>query len=113
MDQGHPKVAGLRSKYDSVALMASQVPPTAGPKDFASEAILLQGQPGKPAPTLVFPHGGPHSAYPDGFWPAAGFLCALGFNIILVNFRCWPTISSSSPLHKSPGTDRAHMNSSI
>ena len=57
------------------------------PKEVVSEAILLRGQSSKPAPTLIFPHGGPHGAYPDGWWPSMAFLCALGYNILLVNFR--------------------------
>ncbi|KAK9806703.1 hypothetical protein WJX73_010367 [Symbiochloris irregularis] len=71
----------------AITFQTLKVKPTNGDKSLPCEAILLQGQTGKPAPTLLFPHGGPHSAYPDGFWPTAGFLCALGYNVILVNFR--------------------------
>ncbi|XP_052782185.1 acylamino-acid-releasing enzyme-like [Mya arenaria] len=36
---------------------------------------------------LVFPHGGPHSAFTTAFQIASTFLCKLGFSILMVNYR--------------------------
>lgn len=66
-----------------------QVKPTTPPEDLPFEAILVQPKADdtKLGPLIVYPHGGPHSAYPDGFFPNVAFLCHLGFSVLLVNFR--------------------------
>ena len=66
-----------------------QLQPTTPPEDLPFEAILVRGEAdaSKPAPLVLYPHGGPHSAYPDGFFPTVAFLCHLGFSVLLVNFR--------------------------
>ena len=68
---------------------ALQLQPTTPPEDVPFEAVLVRGEAdaSKPAPLIVYPHGGPHSAYPDGFFPAVAFLCHLGFSVLLINFR--------------------------
>jgi len=49
------------------------------------EATLIHN--GYKRPTLLMPHGGPHSAYSTQFTPSISFLAASGFNIITVNYR--------------------------
>ncbi|CAM9493498.1 unnamed protein product, partial [Hapterophycus canaliculatus] len=57
------------------------------------EAILLMppkesGEPGKAAPLVVVPHGGPHGVVPTMFVPSYAYLCATqGFAVLHVNFR--------------------------
>ena len=65
-----------------------QLTPTIGPTDTPFEAIIvkrkdLQG----PLPTVVSPHGGPHSAYPAQYFMATSFLAACGYTVVLVNYR--------------------------
>lgn len=40
-----------------------------------------------PRPTLLVPHGGPHTAYSTQFIPSISFLAACGYNVITVNYR--------------------------
>ncbi|KAL6784708.1 hypothetical protein ACKKBF_B02895 [Auxenochlorella protothecoides x Auxenochlorella symbiontica] len=40
-----------------------------------------------PRPLLLMPHGGPHSAFSSEFSPVLGALCALGHDVLLVNYR--------------------------
>lgn len=49
------------------------------------EATLIHD--GQARPTLLMPHGGPHSAYSTQFVPSISFLAASGYNIITVNYR--------------------------
>ena len=60
----------------------------AGPAEDACEAIVLhrRSAPG-PAPCVLVPHGGPHGAFTTSFVMYYAFLCALGYHVVLVNFR--------------------------
>jgi acylaminoacyl-peptidase len=40
-----------------------------------------------PCPTILMPHGGPHSCYPTSYFSGYTFLVSLGYNLVLVNFR--------------------------
>lgn len=40
-----------------------------------------------PLPTILAPHGGPHTAVTLGWYPAYAFLVSLGYAIILPNYR--------------------------
>lgn len=40
-----------------------------------------------PRPTILMPHGGPHSCYPTSYFSGYTFLVSLGYNLVLVNFR--------------------------
>ena len=84
--QQHPLGVSDRPAQTRTAL---QLQPTTPPEDVPFEAVLVRGEAdaSKPAPLIVYPHGGPHSAYPDGFFPTVAFLCHLGFSVLLVNFR--------------------------
>ena len=50
------------------------------------EATLI-GDPSSPRPTLLVPHGGPHTAYSTQFIPSISFLAACGYNVLTVNYR--------------------------
>ncbi len=58
-------------------------------QDLTYEALFLRPSPDHtPKPRLVvFPHGGPHVAFPADYlqWPVT--LAALGFAVLLVNYR--------------------------
>ncbi|KAK9512175.1 hypothetical protein O3M35_000652 [Rhynocoris fuscipes] len=41
----------------------------------------------KDVPLIVWPHGGPHSAYSNAYSMLYNFFCQLGFAILLVNYR--------------------------
>jgi len=63
-----------------------------GPTEQKFEAVLLMNAEGKSgAPTVVTPHGGPHSAFPAVYMLSNAYLNLLGYNVIQVNFRCFPT----------------------
>ena len=56
------------------------------------QSVLLTPRPPStamptPRPLAVFPHGGPHVVFPVDFmvWPVC--LAALGFTVLLVNYR--------------------------
>ncbi|KAK3242194.1 hypothetical protein CYMTET_48100 [Cymbomonas tetramitiformis] len=53
------------------------------------EAILVEGNPmvAEPSRTVVVPHGGPHTALTTSWAPSVAFICSLGFNVLLVNYR--------------------------
>ena len=56
--------------------------------NLAVEAVLIHDKSAKEArPTILMPHGGPHSCYPCSFFTGYTFLISLGFNMVLVNFR--------------------------
>lgn len=41
-----------------------------------------------PCPVIVVPHGGPHAAYSAAYYMPFGYLTALGYCIVAVNYRC-------------------------
>jgi len=49
------------------------------------EATVIHS--GKAAPTMLVPHGGPHTAYSTQYVMSMSFMVACGFNIITVNYR--------------------------
>lgn len=49
------------------------------------EATLIHS--GEARPTLLMPHGGPHSAYSTQFVGSISFMVASGYNILTVNYR--------------------------
>ncbi|KAG8373132.1 hypothetical protein BUALT_Bualt12G0138900 [Buddleja alternifolia] len=95
----------LSSSYDSMqamSLLASlqfsimKIPvrgvsgnPTKGAsKPF--EAIYVSSKSNKPgvhAPLIVLLHGGPHSVLLSSFSKSSAFLCSLGYNLLIVNYR--------------------------
>jgi len=51
----------------------------------AFEATIMHT--GEPRPTLLMPHGGPHTAYSSQFVMSISYLVSSGYNIITVNYR--------------------------
>ena len=69
--------------------------PTTQPEDIGFDAVLLLSAKGtKSAPTIVTPHGGPHSGYVTGYSHANAYFNVLGYNVLQVNFRRVPSIPS-------------------
>ena len=66
----------------AVQVKASNAP------DLPVEAILITHKDTtSPRPSVLIPHGGPHSCYPASYYSGYTFLLTLGFNLVLVNFR--------------------------
>ncbi|XP_053201963.1 acylamino-acid-releasing enzyme-like [Panonychus citri] len=42
---------------------------------------------GKPTPTILIPHGGPHSSFVATYMPRVAIMAEVGFKVILVNYR--------------------------
>ena len=56
--------------------------------DLPVEAVLINHQNSTaPRPSVLIPHGGPHSCYPTSYYSGYSFLVTLGFNLVLVIFR--------------------------
>ncbi|XP_078343278.1 acylamino-acid-releasing enzyme-like isoform X2 [Oculina patagonica] len=53
-------------------------------------------------PLIVFPHGGPHTAFTSDFFIYNACLCKLGFSILSVNYR-GSLGFGQTPLHSLPG----------
>ena len=51
------------------------------------EATLISAGSGTRRPTLLVPHGGPHTAYSTQFIPSISFLVSCGYNVLTVNYR--------------------------
>lgn len=98
---GRASAADMQRSLDDVRwkILSIPVPGVAADASEANqdeemiEAVLLMppqksGEPGKAAPLVVVPHGGPHSVMPTMFVPSYAFLCATqGFAVLHVNFR--------------------------
>lgn len=62
--------------------------PSTEPADIEFEAVLLPALGDqKQAPTIVSPHGGPHTAFAADYMLSNAFLNILGYNVIQVNYR--------------------------
>ena len=51
------------------------------------DATLVLGRPQEAAPGILFLHGGPHSAYAASYVHSVAFLAALGYNVVVPNYR--------------------------
>ncbi|KAF6224683.1 hypothetical protein HO173_012924 [Letharia columbiana] len=75
-------VAKLPSAVSLEQVKASNAP------DLPVEAILISHKDStSPRPSILIPHGGPHSCYSASYFSGYNFLLTLGFNLLLVNFR--------------------------
>ncbi len=61
-------------------------PQTGGDVPFEAIVVRPRGT-DEPLPTILLPHGGPHSAYVAGYALPTGYLPALGYAVLAVNFR--------------------------
>ena len=58
------------------------------PEDDTFEAVRVRcGADDGPKGVIVIPHGGPHSAVTHMWLPSATFFCALGYDLLFLNFR--------------------------
>lgn len=60
--------------------------------------VLMSKNGGSKAPTVLVPHGGPHSAYPAAYILSFAYLNALGYNVLQVNYRCCIVLQVLTPL---------------
>ena len=62
------------------------------------EALLLTNvEEKKGAPTVVVPHGGPHSVFPASYLMSNVFFNLLGYNVLQVNYRWVPGLDCCQP----------------
>ena len=63
----------------AAGLLAAQVEPTTPPTTVACEAVVLHSRSAAgPRPTIITPHGGPHSAYMAQYFMPLSYLVSLG-----------------------------------
>ncbi|KAL4526114.1 hypothetical protein Ndes2526B_g01069 [Nannochloris sp. 'desiccata'] len=80
-----------------------QINPTTG-EQFPFEAVMIRRKDlGNNLPTVLTPHGGPHTAYPAQYFMPLSFLVASGYCVILVNYR-GSTGFGESALQSLPGS---------
>ena len=88
-----PGSAEARDAIERMSVEVLQVSPSVPaegltPEDDTFEAIRVRcGAAGGPKGVVVIPHGGPHSAVTHMWLPSAAFFCALGYDLLLLNFR--------------------------
>ncbi|KAJ1522012.1 hypothetical protein ONE63_002334 [Megalurothrips usitatus] len=56
-------------------------------RNFSAIYIGPQGEPNGTVPLIVFPHGGPHSAFSDEYSLCIRVMVTLGYAVLMVNFR--------------------------
>lgn len=79
-----------------------QVPyPTGNASEGTFEAVVMHNGTG-PRPTVLVPHGGPHSASTTTWLMTLAFACSQGYNIVLPNYR-GSTGFGDGPLQTLPG----------
>ncbi|EFN55568.1 hypothetical protein CHLNCDRAFT_134052 [Chlorella variabilis] len=79
----------VRQQLQDVAVTVLQVAPPTPPTDVALETVVLHSsaQAAGPRPTIITPHGGPHTAYLAQYFMPLSYLVALGYNVVLLNYR--------------------------
>ena len=78
----------LRQTQDAMSTFVCQVKPKSDVSEQPFEAVLLLNKDRKKsAPTVLFLHGGPHSAFPIVYILSNAYLTALGYNVLQVNYR--------------------------
>jgi acylaminoacyl-peptidase len=87
-DAHPPAVAAALAQATATVLQVAPADGAPGGGGAPFEAVLLAraDRPG-PRPTVLTPHGGPHTAYSAQFFAPLAFLLASGFNVVLVNYR--------------------------
>jgi acylaminoacyl-peptidase len=88
-EDAHPPavVAALAQATATVLQVApADAAPGGGGAPFEAVLLARADRPG-PRPTVLTPHGGPHTAYSAQFFAPLAFLLASGFNVVLVNYR--------------------------
>lgn len=78
----HIYPAAVPGTWSLLQVQASNAP------DLPVEAILITHRDTtSPRPSVLMPHGGPHSCYPASYFSGYTFLVSLGYSLVLVNFR--------------------------
>ncbi|GAB4823018.1 hypothetical protein N2152v2_010064 [Parachlorella kessleri] len=87
-EEGGDDVAEVKAHLERIGVDVLRLTPSVGPRDVPYEAVVLHRKdlPG-PRPTILTPHGGPHSAYAASFFMPLSFMVALGYNVVLLNYR--------------------------
>lgn len=96
-----PPVALPLNQFESKIL---QLTPSVGPTDIPFEAFMIRRKDlaGK-LPTVLTPHGGPHTCYPNQYFMPISFLVASGYCVVLVNYRGSTGFGESS-IQSLPGS---------
>jgi acylaminoacyl-peptidase len=76
--------AAVRESLPQLQATILQVTPTTPPNNVTCEAVVLHSKaaPG-PRPTIITPHGGPHSVYTAQFFMPFAYLVSLGVGALL------------------------------
>ncbi|XP_021350974.1 acylamino-acid-releasing enzyme-like [Mizuhopecten yessoensis] len=76
------------SKYELLTLIPTddRIHPKYGKMDYEAILIMPAEEKEKP-PMIVFPHGGPHTAFPTSYLRYAAGFSACGFAVLMVNYR--------------------------
>ncbi len=89
---------------DQIETKILQITPTVGDVTSTFEAVLIRRKDlGDNLPTVLTPHGGPHTAYPAQYFMPLSFIAASGYCVILVNYR-GSTGFGESALQSLPGS---------
>jgi dipeptidyl aminopeptidase/acylaminoacyl peptidase len=83
------RVASQNPELDAVTLAPMKPVQIKGPDGVMLPGYLTLpvGSDGRNLPTIVYPHGGPHSRDTWGFDPVVQFLASRGYAVVQVNFR--------------------------
>jgi dipeptidyl aminopeptidase/acylaminoacyl peptidase len=83
------RVSSQTPELDAVALAPMKPVKIKGPDGVMLPGYLTLpvGGEGKNLPTIVYPHGGPHSRDTWGYDPVVQFLASRGYAVVQVNFR--------------------------
>jgi dipeptidyl aminopeptidase/acylaminoacyl peptidase len=83
------RVASQNPELDAVPLAPMKPVQIKGPDGVMLPGYLTLpvGGEGRNLPTIVYPHGGPHSRDTWGFDPVVQFLASRGYAVVQVNFR--------------------------
>ena len=72
---------------DGVSTSTYNLEPTVGPPIRFSALLHLPSRSAHNCPLIVFPHGGPHSAFVHEWSTYVGGFLRLGFAVLKVNYR--------------------------
>ncbi|KAK9862725.1 hypothetical protein WJX84_011555 [Apatococcus fuscideae] len=77
----------VQSTLDGLQWQTYQVKAMTDPTDMPFEAVVVRPKGKAALPGVLFPHGGPHSAFPAAYSNLVAFQAAQGYAVIAVNFR--------------------------
>lgn len=81
-------VPEVTAAFGNIRTELLDITPTCGDASIPFQAIVQMPRSGPgPFPTVLFPHGGPHSAIACNYYLPFAFLVAQGYCVVAVNFR--------------------------